>query len=271
MEMKKLDFTDRWDIPSDPMTLLKMKVKGYNELTGDLKGYDCSKCRNRGKIAEINEDGKLVFYECSCMKIRKSLSLADASGFGKNILKMRFENFEAKEPWQIQILEAARAYGENPEGWFLLCGQSGSGKTHICTAIGGRQLHKGHEVQYLSWRDEISSLKSIGEPEQRQKRMEKIKTAEMLCVDDLFKGGGGMDNGQPTAADVNTAFEILNYRYNNDLPTVISTEKSPQVLEKIDEALACRILESAGDNTFYIRKNPARNYRMRGCGAAPRS
>jgi chromosomal replication initiation ATPase DnaA len=50
----------------------------------------------------------------------------------KNIIKdYTFDKFEDSEPWQQAIKKASMEYAENPEGWFLLCGQSGAGKTHL--------------------------------------------------------------------------------------------------------------------------------------------
>ena len=59
------------------------------------------------------------------------------------------------------------------------------------------------------------------------------------------------------------AFEIFNYRYNNRLSTIISTEKTPQELVEIDEATGSRIAEMCGKNIYAIRRDPKRNYRLR--------
>ena len=60
------------------------------------------------------------------------------------------------------------------------------------------------------------------------------------------------------------AFEIINYRYINHLPTIVSTEKTPQELVAIDEATGSRIIELAGGNVFSVARDPKRNYRLRG-------
>jgi DNA replication protein DnaC len=62
---------------------------------------------------------------------------------------------------------------------------------------------------------------------------------------------------------VSIAFEIVNYRYNNHLPTIVSTEKTPEELLVIDEATASRIIERAKAYTLNITRNPNRNYRLR--------
>lgn len=83
-----------------------------------------------------------------------------------------------------------------------------------------------------------------------------------MYIDDLFKVGRAADGtSNPTGADVSLAFEIINYRYVNHLPTIVSTEKSPQELVGIDEATGSRIIELAGGNVYSIGRDQRRNYR----------
>jgi DNA replication protein DnaC len=101
--------------------------------------------------------------------------------------------------------------------------------------------------------------------EHRSEIIGAYKTAEILYIDDLFKVGKAADGScNPTGADVSLAFEIINYRYINHLPTIISTEKTPQELVEIDEATGSRIIEMAGGNVFSIARDAKRNYRLRG-------
>ena len=73
--------------------------------------------------------------------------------------------------------------------------------------------------------------------ERRGEIISGYKTAQILYIDDLYKVGKAADGtSNPTGADVSLAFEIINHRYINHLPTIISTEKPPQELVEIDEA-----------------------------------
>jgi DNA replication protein DnaC len=117
----------------------------------------------------------------------------------------------------------------------------------------------------MLWRDDIAKIKSIAmEPEERQKMMERFKNADVLYIDDLFKTGRNPDGSEPrpTAADINAAFEIINYRYNNpSLLTIISSELNEDELLDIDEAVGGRIFERS--KSISIAKNRNRNYRIR--------
>lgn len=147
-------------------------------------------------------------------------------------------------------------YARNPVGWFALCGQSGCGKTHLCTAICRELLLAGKNVRYMLWRDEIVRIKQGGEEQQRI--LEDFKNVQVLYIDDLFKSG----DARPTAADINYAFEILNYRYNcPELITILSSELTEDELLDVDEAVGGRIYERA--RAFTIGRSREKNYRIR--------
>ena len=265
--MEKLNFQalGPWEGSCDSLTMAKMRADSYNRTQGSLTGYNCPKCLNRGGFLEARQDGSLRFRDCSCMKTRRSLQKLEASGLKTVIREKTFEAFAADQDWQKALKAGARDYAEDPRGWFLLCGQSGCGKTHLCTAICRERLLRGDQVRYMPWRDEIPGLKAAAlDPEGRAEKLEELKKAELLYIDDLFKTGrSGEGSMQPSAADLNLAFEILNYRYINRLKTVISSEFSAQGLVGLDEALGGRILELAGPHCYTVSPNPRRNYRLR--------
>lgn len=255
-----------------PQEREQMKVDGYNAEPGTLNeqdGYNCTICKNRGDIAVLNEypagcwGWKAV--ECKCMSTRASIRRMQQSGL-KNIIKdYTLDKYKADEPWQKTIKDAAEAYVRDPKGWFFIGGQSGAGKTHICTAICREFLLNGRKVVYMLWRDDIAKLKSFAmEGEQRHEMIERFKRAEVLYVDDLFKTGKGKDGEkqQPSSADINAAFEIFNHRYNNPhLLTIISSESTADDILQIDEAVGGRIFEKAV--VLNLAPDMSRNYRLR--------
>ncbi len=145
-----------------------------------------------------------------------------------------------------------------------------SGKTHLCSAIAIKLLKQGYDTRYMLWRDETTKLKSlVNDTEEYERLINEIKNADVLYIDDLFKTGKS-DNGKaqkPTPADINLAFEILNYRYNKNLPyTIISSECTLSDLIQIDEAISGRIAEKSlnGDWCLSIKPNISKNYRFKG-------
>lgn len=255
-----------------PMEREQFKVDGFNEGEGNRNeedGYDCRLCKNKGIVAELREFPSGVYSHsyvvCRCEETRRSIMRMKRSGLKDIIKDYTFDKFVAEEPWQKAIKDAAVAYAKDPQGWFFLGGQSGAGKTHICTAICREFLLAGKRVIYMLWRDEIVKIKSAAtEGGELSKMLDRYKTADVLYIDDLFKTGKGADNTvqKPTVADINYAFEILNYRYNNPkLLTIISSELTEDELLDIDEAIGGRIFERA--KSISIAKNRERNYRIR--------
>lgn len=252
----------------------KLKAELLNSTIGALDkqdGYSCALCKNKGIIAypEISELGysTVVFRECVCMKPRRSLRRLERSGLKSLIKDYTFERFNVYKPWQGLMLNAARCYAKKPEGWFFVGGQSGSGKTHICTAICRELLLSGRAVIYMLWRDTVAQLKAAVTDEKRYAELiNEYKTVDVLYIDDLFKVGRSKEAAaQPTSADINVAFEILNYRYNNPaLLTVISSEYSIADIISIDEAVGGRIYERAKNgNACSIKRDRGKNYRLR--------
>lgn len=252
-------------VPSfDPAEQDRMKIDSFNKTVGDLTGYDCPKCLNRGRYAEQKEGGGVSIVECDCMKIRRCVQKMEDSGLRDVIKNYTFDAFRDTESWQTTIKQGAMSYSGNPDGWLLFCGQSGGGKTHLCTAVCRKFLLDGKEVRYMPWRQDIRELKAM-ESNRQIEALKKLQTVPVLYIDDLFKTGRDASGScNPTAADVNLAFDIINYRYTKRLTTIISTERSPAELVDIDEAIGGRIVEMAQGHTYCIEKKNGRNYRLRG-------
>ena len=232
----------------------KLREDTLNAVVGSLPGSECPLCRNRGYIALV-KDGMVSTHECSCMDARRSVERLDKSGLSGLLQDCTFASFKAQEQWQKDAKQKAMEYAENPSNaWFVACGSVGGGKTHLCTAICGELLAKGKFVRYMLWRDESVSLKAAVNDTDYEALIKPLKNCQVLYIDDLFKGGA-------TEADKKLAFEILNSRYNRGVATIISTEKTPEELLAIDEAVGSRIWQrSKGDCVVITGQH---NYRMR--------
>lgn len=252
----------------------KFRADSFNESEGNLNeedGYNCKVCKNKGMLFRAaqgtNGNWTLVSRECQCMTVRRTIKRMERSGL-KNIIKdYTFDKFEVSDDWQKKIKDSAIAYSKSPDGWFFIGGQSGAGKTHICTAICRKFLLSGQAVKYMLWRDDVVKLKNaVTDYEEYSAMIRQYKDVDVLYIDDLFKTGKAADGQKqaPTSADVNAAFEILNYRYNNPkLLTIISSECTINDILDIDEAVGGRIFERA-KTSFSIKSDKTKNYRLRG-------
>ncbi len=232
--------------------------------------YDCPVCKNKGLVAFLNEDGAFAVHDCSCRRIRSSRISAVKSGLGE-LLNKRVNTFQAEAPWQAQLRERTIAFIECfrrqdtqlPKG-FVMLGQSGCGKTHLCAAVCNFFIDQGKQVRYMSWLNTADELKilRIEEPASYRRRMEELSCADVLYIDDLFKAKSIQGISE---RDVTLAFEILNHRLN--LPegiTIVSSEWLAEDLRKVDTAVAGRLLELSGNYLLQIPRGDRYNRRIQG-------
>lgn len=241
-----------------------------NKASGNLTGYDCPVCRNKGWVEEVRENGQQAGRpcyttgprECECMKIRKSKWLLKKSGLERLAARCTFDSFKTEEPWQAAIKRSAIEFTKCFCGFFFIGGQSGCGKTHICTAMALAFINQGRETRYMLWTDEAARIKAcITDEAVYNDKMWSLKTVDVLYIDDLFKPTGA--NAQPTSADIRLAYEVINYRYNAGKTTIISSERTTSELNDIDEAIAGRIKEYSEGFCINIARDKAKNWRMK--------
>lgn len=260
--MEKIEINQSGE--SQPRDYDQFQVNSYNESEGDLKGYDCSLCKNKGFIM-ILKDGYQALKECDCMPVRKSQKIIKKSGLEMVIHDYTFDKFKATYPWQSHMRDSALRFIDDPIGnWFFAGGQVGSGKSHICTAIVGEFMKRGNEALYMKWRDDSIALKKaiMADGYEYADEINKYKKVKVLYIDDFFKSERGK---APTAADINLAFEILNHRYNNrDLITIISSERFIDDLLEYDEAIGSRIYQMSKKYCIEISNDRSKNIRLMG-------
>lgn len=226
----------------------------YNSQRGDLTGYQCAACRNRGNYAVL-VDGVMTMQLCKCIEVRKSIRLIKEAGINP---AYTLKNFKVSSDWQRSLLGVANRFLLSPDCWFYAGGQVGSGKTHICTGIVRELLQQGYPARYMLWRDASVKIKAVvNKPEEYAALVEPLKTIDILYIDDFLKS-----NAEPTSADFNLAFEILNARYNRKLVTIISSEYYLDEVIQLDPSIGSRIYERSIGFQLNITRNSDRNYRL---------
>lgn len=262
--------------PLTPKERAYQKSEYYNASKGDrnlIDGYNCDICHNKAMISIIRvsqtQQGEDVydeyFTDCKCVKIRRSIMRMKRSGMEALLEKYRFESYTVTEPWQEAIKTKAINFAKNPQELFFIGGQSGSGKTHLCTGIARKILFDGKELRYMLWRDEAVKLKSaINDEEKYQSIIEPLKRVDVLYIDDFLKMPRGENAASPSTAELSIALEIINNRYNSKLTTIISSEWTLNEIIEFDEALGGRLYEMCGaEYCVSIKKDKSRNYRIK--------
>lgn len=190
--------------------------------------YVCKKCKDTGFI-----DTKM----CSCLKHLLIMKNIESSGMGKLIDKQSFENFDLEwyktNPDHYERMKRnvkiARAFADNfarHQDNLLLIGSTGTGKTHISTAIAQKVIAQGFDVLYDSTQNIISDYETdrfrsgYGQTEQIAA---KYVECDLLIIDDL---GTEFIN----QFSISVLYNLINTRLNKGLSTIISTNLSASEL-----------------------------------------
>lgn len=197
--------------------------------------YECALCNDQGYT-----DGKM----CDCFKRALAEESIRQSGISHLLESESFENFSFDYyPDQLQIAQTVsicKRFANDLQGNLLLTGGTGLGKTHLSSAIVGRVIKEGHYAVYVTVTELIADYEyerfSRSWGDDSPSRTDKYKECELLVLDDF---GTEVDN-QFTASSLYT---LLNDRLNRGLPTVISTNLSPEEIKnRYVERIASRIL-----------------------------
>lgn len=150
-----------------------------------------------------------------------------------------------------RALEAASVFADEPRGWFVLAGPSGSGKTNLAVAIANHCIDNGRAAFYVTAPDLLDHLRSSFNPASEtsfDQFFEQVRNASLLILDDL-----GVQSGTPWAKE--KLDQLLNHRFNNQLPTVVV---SIVPIADLEERTRTRLLAPGSCQVFELgEKTPA--------------
>ncbi len=128
----------------------------------------------------------------------------------------------------------AESFAQDPQGWLILVGASGCGKTHIAAAVANHCIALGVPALFVVVPDLLDHLRAAYRPGAEvsyDQLFEQVRNAPVLVLDDL-------GTQSATAWAEEKLFQIINHRFNARLPTVITTNAS---LNKFDDRLRTRL------------------------------
>jgi DNA replication protein DnaC len=166
---------------------------------------------------------------------------------------MTFENFNYKRQdltsEQRENLERAYKnaveFARAPHGWIVFAGLNGCGKTHLAAAIANQLRNTGSEVLFILVPDLLDHLRASFSPDSKvsyDSLFEKIKNIPVLVLDDY-----GEHTSTPWAQE--KLYQLINYRYNAKLPTVITTCLD---LDAIENRVSSRLVDPSISLVFNI-------------------
>ena len=213
------------------------------------------------KEVEVMND---VARDCECKAKKRLKRLMQSSQITDEFRNMTFKLFDYENKSDViqemykTAYDYVRAFNQiraTRKNSCCLLGQPGTGKTHLLTAVSNNLLSKGVAVQYFPWVEGISDLQS--DLDASNDKLNQMQRVELLFIDDMYKG-----RSTPTPWQLEKIFGVINYRYLNNLPVLISSEKTIAQMCEFDEATASRINEMCKDYKVTIKKDISLNYRL---------
>lgn len=238
--------------------MAKAKSTGVNSSSSQKNEPACAICDDTGYIVEDYEA-----RPCRCLEVRRAERLFKSSQITPAFRQKSFDNFQVNgKPAIIKTMfDCGRDYAADLDksegGWMVLLGAPGSGKTHISMAVCNGLIKQYIPVLYFQHIEGMKEFCSMfARKEDISDKVERMKKVPVLYWDDLFKPPNA-----PKGYEIDLVFEVLNYRYLNSLPTIISSELTPEKLLKIDEAGGSRIIEMAKWH-LVVLEGKGLNYRL---------
>jgi DNA replication protein DnaC len=204
----------------------------------------CPLCGGAGWLRRDVPIGHVLFGQpvlCRCkateLQQQRLERMFATSRLGDHLRGMTFDTFSTQDipydpsdlqgRWTVEevrlslgrALRAARSFVAELQGWLVLVGDFGCGKTHLAVAIANERIAHGEPALFQVVPDLLDHLRATFAPSSSvtyDDLFEEVRTAPLLILDDL-----GAQSNSPWAEE--KLFQIINYRYNYRLPTVITT------------------------------------------------
>ncbi len=222
-------------------------------------GTGCGACGGRGWYAPSVPVGHPEFGQavtCRCLEDRltetrqarlvRYSNLGALTRFTFETLDRdgRLEGFDGKERFRAAY-DAALEFSSRPEGWLVLSGPYGTGKTHLAAAVSNRLIQNEYSVFFVHVPELLDHLRSAYSPASEttyDELFEQVKSAPILVMDELHSG-----NSTPWSQE--KLRQLINHRGNAQLPTVITTALP---LEESDAYIRVRIESESEGKVFRL-------------------
>jgi len=228
-----------------------------------MSDWECPYCHDTGYIVRRGPEGHPDIgkvYECRCLAEKRKRAavqrLREMSGITDVELEQwRFETFDPQrvQPLKgksagpaVRFMEKAvalvREWAADPQGWLVLQGEVGCGKSHLAFAVANYRIQQNQPVYVAAVPDMLDVLRAAYNAvreDEFERRFTVLKETPLLILDDL-----GSEKGSEWA--VERLFILLNYRYQKRLPLLVTTNDSLGPDSRLDR----RILSRLGDGAM---------------------
>jgi DNA replication protein DnaC len=219
----------------------------------------CDRCGGAGFVRKAVRFGHPDFgkaFPCECTQNEREdqrlLRLQRYSNLGP-LSRLTFDNLSprgrspdaAHQELFAEAAKAAQQFARNPSRWIVFTGPSGCGKTHLAAAIAGHCIDAGVPALFMVVPDLLDHLRSTYQPNSPvayDDLFELVRTAPVLILDDL-----GVQSSTSWAEE--KLFQLINHRYNAQLPTVFTTDLE---LDDFDTRIKSRLTDAALSQVYSL-------------------
>lgn len=172
------------------------------------------------KLRMLEEEKKLEIMQEFSKRVEKIIKNSKMS---KRNLSYKFDNFVLNTS-NKKVFNNLKNYSEKlvngiEKKGLILVGNNGVGKTHLACSIANKLIENGTSVIYGTLINLLAELRNSYDTDNNISEMEIIKLYEnvdLLIIDDLGKE-------KPSEWGLEKLFTIVNSRYENNLPVIITT------------------------------------------------
>lgn len=228
---------------------IRMLMSDLEPFNGYVK-YDWKRDKNGKPIRD--ENGHMIYDEAKIIKRKPGMiqtlageaqRLRDGSNLGRRFLDRTFENFDTSK--DKVAYKSAVSFAERDDlftgkqNCVIIMGDVGTGKTHLAAAIANRLIERGIPVLFGTFSDHLEKIKEEFDNTSIKTYLSKMKSTPMLVLDDL-----GKERRSEWTQQI--LFDVINYRYEHMLPTVITTNFNDDgILNYVGNAIASRLYETS--------------------------
>lgn len=156
--------------------------------------------------------------------------------------QMTFQTFVATRRSQSIAQSRCREFARDPQGWLLLTGKSGSGKTHLAAAVANARLAQQQPVSFSNTADLLDKIRSTYDSHSYDATFRAICEVPLLVLEDL-----GHENRTPWSQE--KLYQLLSYRSLHRLALLLTTSHE---VARLDGRIAGQIRHNPDCETLNL-------------------
>lgn len=154
-----------------------------------------------------------------------------AAGLVGWLAEATMDNYRPRQDWpgvdavRARVISYRENYGRVKDNWLIMHGGFGMGKSHLAAALVRHALEHGRRAYFRVWTDYLKRLTATYDRRYEGQETEadiitELQRGDLVVIDDLDKRDSDFTR--------TTLYTVLNHRYNEQLPTVLTFNYGPE-------------------------------------------